>query len=408
VCALRATDTQPAILGGKPIREPDRYLVFGRPAIGEAEIAEVVDTLRSGWIGTGPKVARFEREFAEYVGAEHAVALASCTAALHLAIQASGIGPGDEVITTPMTFCATLNAILHAGAVPVLADCEPGTGNLDPDRVAERITPKTRALLPVHLAGRSCDTDAFRALARQHDLTLLEDCAHAIETRSADGKHVGTHGRAGAFSFYVTKNLVTAEGGMLVTDDAEFAARVKVMALHGMSVDAWKRFGDDGYQHYDVVGAGFKFNMPDLQASLGLHQLARIEEGLVRREEIWRRYDEAFADLPLETPAPPAPGTRHARHLYTVLLDRGRWMLPRDRFVSALHAEGIGCGVHYRAITEHAVYRERLGCRLGDFRVAEDIGRRTVSLPLSTGLDDKDVEDVITAVRRIAAACSVV
>ena len=407
MCALRAIDSQPAIEGGKPVREPERYLVFGRPAIGEAEIAEVVDTLRSGWIGTGPKVARFEREFARYVGAEHAVALASCTASLHLAIQASGIGPGDEVVTTPMTFCATINAILHAGATPVLADCQPGTGNLDPERVAERITPRTRALLPVHLAGRACDMPTLVALADWHGLMVLEDCAHAIEARSASGRHAGTHGRAGAFSFYVTKNLVTAEGGMLVSDDASTAERVKVMALHGMSVDAWKRFGDDGYRHYDVVGAGFKYNMTDLQASLGLHQLARLEQGLARREEIWRRYDEAFADLPLETPPPPEPGTRHARHLYTVLLEEGRCLISRDRFVAALHAEGIGAGVHYRAITEHAFYRDRLGQRLGDFPVAEDIGRRTLSLPLSPGLDDDDVEDVIAAVRRVASAYAI-
>ena len=404
---MRAVDELPAIEGGKPVRPPERYLVFGRPAIGEAEIAEVVDTLRSGWIGTGPKVARFEREFAAYIGSQHAVAVASCTAALHLAIRANGIGPGDEVVTSPLTFCATVNAILHAGATPVLADCEPGTGNLDPARVAERITPRTRAILPVHLAGRPCDMAALGEIAARHDVALLEDCAHAIETRSVQGRSAGTHGRAGAFSFYVTKNLVTAEGGMLVTDDRAFADRVRVMALHGMSADAWRRFSDAGYRHYDVVDAGFKYNMTDLQASLGIHQLARIEENLVRREEIWRRYDEAFADLPLETPAPPAPDTRHARHLYTVQLEAGRCLVPRDRFLAALHAEGIGTGVHYRAISEHEFYRERLGIRAGEYPVAEDIGRRTLSLPLSPGLSDRDVEDVICAVRRVATAYAI-
>jgi dTDP-4-amino-4,6-dideoxygalactose transaminase len=401
---LRPLDQRPAVLGGKPVRPRERYLVFGAPALGEEEIAEVVATLRSGWIGTGPRVARFEEEFARYLGAPCAVAVASCTAALHLSLLASGVGPGDEVITTPMTFCATLNAILHAGARPVLADCDPATGNLDPARAAERIGPRTRAIVPVHLAGRPCDSAALAELARRHALRVIADCAHAIEAWDAPGRSVARSADLACFSFYATKNLTTAEGGMVVTRDPALAARVKTLALHGMSHDAWKRFSDEGYVHYEVREAGFKYNLTDLQAALGLHQLARIGENLRRREAIWRRYDEAFADLPLELPAPPDPRTRHARHLYQLRVERGRCPLSRDRFLAALHAEGIGAGVHYRSLTEHAFYRERLAVAPGELRCAEDVGRRTFSIPLSAALSDADVADVIEAVRRIALA----
>jgi dTDP-4-amino-4,6-dideoxygalactose transaminase len=401
---MRPLDQRPAIAGGKPVRPRERYLVFGAPRIGEEEIAEVVAALRSGWIGTGPRVARFEAQFARYVEAPFAVALSSCTAALHLALLASGIGPGDEVITTPLTFCATVNAILHAGARPVLADCDPTTGNLDPACVAARIGPRTRAILPVHLAGRPCDSSGLGELARRHGLRVIGDCAHAIETCDAPDHHVARSADVACFSFYATKNLTTAEGGMLVTTDPALAARVKSLALHGMSQDAWKRFSDEGYVHYEVTEAGFKYNMTDLQASLGIHQLAQIETNLSRREAIWRRYDEAFAELPLELPAPPATGTRHARHLYQLRLETGRCLLSRDRFLAALHAEGIGAGVHYRAISEHAFYRECLGMAPGELPHAEDIGRRSLSIPLSAALSDADVSDVIEAVRKIALA----
>jgi dTDP-4-amino-4,6-dideoxygalactose transaminase len=400
----RPLDQKPAIAGGKPVRPPGRPLVFGAPALEEAEIAEVVETLRGGWIGTGPRVARFERDFARYTGAPHAVAVASCTAALHLAMLVRGIGPGDEVVTTPLTFCATVNAILHAGATPVLADCDPVTLNLDPQRVAAALSPRTRAIVPVHFAGRPCDMPALLDIARRHGLAIVEDCAHAIEARGADGTHAGNWGDLGAFSFYVTKNATTGEGGMLVTGSREMADRAKVMALHGMSQDAWKRFSDEGYRHYDVVDAGFKYNMTDLQAALGIHQLARVEQNLARREVIWRRYDEAFADLALELPPPPEPGTRHARHLYTLRVEEGRLLISRDRFLAALHAEGIGAGVHYRALTEHAFYRERLALAPGCMPAAEAIGRSIFSIPLSAALSDEDVEDVVTAVRRIALA----
>jgi dTDP-4-amino-4,6-dideoxygalactose transaminase len=321
---------------------------------------------------------------------------------VHLGLLAAGIGPGDEVITTALTFCATVNAILHAGARPVLVDCDRETGNLDPERVAGRIGPRTRALLPVHLAGRPCDVEALAEIARRHGLVTIADCAHAIETRAADGRPVAAWADLACFSFYATKNVTTAEGGMLVTRDPELAGRVKTLALHGMSHDAWKRFSDEGYVHYDVTAAGFKYNMTDLQAAIGIHQLARVESNLRRREEIWRRYDEAFAELPLELPAPPAPGTRHARHLYAPRLESGRLAISRDRFLAALHAEGIGSGVHYRALPEHSFYQAALGIAPAEFPNALDLGRRSFSLPLSPALSDDDVDDVTTAVRRIA------
>jgi dTDP-4-amino-4,6-dideoxygalactose transaminase len=376
----------------------ERFLTFGAPLIGEAEIGEVVDSLRSGWLGTGPKVARFERDFAAYKGADQAVAVNSCTAALHLSLLAAGLGPGDEVITTPLTFCATVNAILHAGATPVLADVDPITFNLDPAAVAARITPRTRAILPVHFAGRPCNMGALVALAEQHDLRVIEDCAHAIES-TYEGQAIGTFGDFGCFSFYVTKNVVTGEGGMILARRAEDAARLKTLALHGMSHDAWKRFSDSGYRHYQVVECGFKYNMMDLQAAIGLHQLARVEASWQRRRAIWARYQDAFADLPVTRPAESDPHSRHAHHLYTLLVDEARCGRTRDDFLEHMTAQRIGVGVHYLSLPEHPYYQDRLGWRPVDTPNAMRIGRQTVSLPLSPALTDADVADVIAAVR---------
>ncbi len=382
----------------QPVRPPERFLVFGKPRIEQPEIDEVVASLRSGWIGTGPKVGRFEREFAAYKGVPHAVAISSATAALHLSILAAGIGPGDEVITTPMTFCASVNAILHAGATPVLADVDPLSMNLDPAAVERAVTPRTKAILPVHFAGRTCDMQALGEIARRFSLEIIEDCAHAIET-TAGGRQAGTFGRFGCFSFYATKNITTAEGGMVITTDEEAAARIKILALHGMSKDAWKRYGDEGYKHYSVVELGFKNNMTDLQASLGLHQLPRIESWWKRREQIWNTYMRELADLPLELPAPPEPNTRHALHLFTLLIDPRRARVSRDEFLTRMTNNGIGVGVHYLAVCEHPYYRERFGWQPEQFPRATEIGRRTVSIPLSADLSDADVEDVIRAVR---------
>jgi dTDP-4-amino-4,6-dideoxygalactose transaminase len=394
-----------AIDGGKPVRARKDFLVFGAPRIGLGEIAGVTDSLKRRWIGTGPKVAEFEAAFAAYKGVDpaHAVAVNSCTAALHLSILSLGIGPGDEVITTPMTFCATVNAILHAGATPVLADCDPVTFNIRPGEVARKVTKRTKAILPVHFAGRACDMDALLRIARSARLKVIEDCAHAIETEWR-GPHgivkAGTFGDAGCFSFYATKNVTTAEGGLILTRSATVADRAKRLALHGMSKDAWRRYSDSGYVHYDVVDLGYKYNMTDLEAAIGLPQLRRVETNWKRRRAIWKRYQEAFADLPVTLPAEPGREERHAYHLYTPLVRKGSGHT-RDRILAALTAEGIGAGVHYRAVCEHPYYRKALGWKRSDCPVAADVGARTLSLPLSPALSDKDVADVITAFRKV-------
>jgi len=383
-----------------PVRSPDNFLIFGAPLIGEEEKAAVLDCLNTGWIGTGPKVRRFEQEFGEYIGIEHARALNSCTAALHLSLLATGIGPGDEVITTALTFCATVNTILHAGARPVLVDVDPATQNIDPAAVEAALTPRTRAIIPVHFAGRPCDMDGLVNLSRAHDLRIIEDCAHAVET-TIRGRHAGTFGDAGCFSFYATKNLTTGEGGMVTTSRADHAERVQVLGLHGLTKDAWKRFSDEGYRHYEAVDAGFKYNMMDLQAALGIQQLRRLESNWLRREEIWNRYQEAFRELPIGVPTPAEADTRHAYHLYTILVDPDRTGITRDELLAAMTRENVGVGVHYRSVPTHPVYRERFGWRPEDYPNAHRIGEQTVSLPLSARLSDADVADVIRAVRRV-------
>ena len=376
----------------------DQFLGFGSPLIEEPEINEVVDSLRSGWLVTGPKVAKFEEMFRQHVGAEHAMAVNSCTAAIHLSLIVAGIKPGDEVITTPMTFCATVNTIVHSGATPVLVDCERGSLLIDPQRIEDAITPRTRAIVPVHLCGRSCDMDAIMDIAARHNLVVIEDAAHAIET-VYKGRKVGNIGHLTAFSFYATKNVVTGEGGMVTTNNPDFADKIKVYALHGMSKDAWKRFSKEGYKHYQVVYPGFKYNMMDLQAAIGIHQLARVGKNLHRRDQIWQMYTDAFADLPIHLPEPDEAGSVHARHLYTLMIDKDRCGITRDEFMQRLHAANIGSGVHYIGVHLHPYYRDRFGYSPEDFPNATWISERTVSIPLSPKLTDEDVSDVIEAVR---------
>ena len=379
----------------------NEFLVFGQPFIEAEEQDEVLDSMRRGWLGTGPKVARFERDFAAYKGASNAAALNSCTAALHLSFLALNLRKGDEVITTPMTFCASVNSIIHAGGTPVLADVRPETMNIDPDEIRKKITKRTRAILPVHFAGRACDMDAIMAIANEHSLAVVEDCAHAIETEIG-GRKAGTIGDFGCFSFYSTKNVVTGEGGLVLTRKAEDADRIKVLGLHGMSKDAWKRFSDEGFKHYDVVEAGFKYNMMDLQAAIGIHQLSRVEKHWRRREAIWQSYQRALSGLPVGIPAPVEPGTRHAYHLYTIFVDAKRTGISRDEFLDAMTHEKIGVGVHYRSIPEHPYYQKTFGWKGEDYPHSLKIGRETVSLPISPKLTDEDVNDVIAAVRKLA------
>ncbi len=374
-----------------------KFLVFGSPRIEKEEIREVVRCLKSGWIGTGPIVHQFEEMFRQFKGTRFAMALNSCTAALHLAMQAIGLQAGEEVIIPALTFAATANAVIHAGGRPVLADCQRDTMNLDVRDVERKITPRTRALIPVHFAGRPCAMEPLLELGRRHGLKMVEDCAHAIESEY-QGKKIGTFGDIGCFSFYVTKNIITGEGGMAITDNPEYAEKIKILALHGMSQDAWKRYSDEGFVHYQVVYAGYKYNMMDMQAALGIHQLPRIERYWQRRKEIWESYQTAFQDLPVFVPAPSAAESKHSLHLYTLLLDLEQLSISRDQFLELLTARGIGAGVHYLSLNLHPFYQQKYGYKKGDFPNAEWISERTVSLPLSAKLSDSDVQRVQRAV----------
>jgi dTDP-4-amino-4,6-dideoxygalactose transaminase len=346
---------------------------------------------------TGPQVAAFEQKFAEYVGARHAVALNSGTAALHLSLLAAGIGEGHEVITTPLTFCATANAIIHTGATPIFADVDAVTFNLDPATVEHALSVRTRALLPVHFGGRPAAMRPLQAIARARGLSVIEDAAHCVEGVS-DGRKVGAIGDFTCFSFYATKNLTTGEGGMVTTSDEQAAAFIRAASLHGLSRAAWNRYAPGGRGEYDVLLAGFKYNMMDIQAALGLQQLARIEEMHARRTRIWAAYDRAFAPLPMRRPAAIAAADLHARHLYTVLVEPSEAGLTRDELECRLNARGISTSRHFRALHLHSYYQRRYDLERGQFPVAERISDTTLSLPLSSSMAPGAVDRVIEAV----------
>jgi dTDP-4-amino-4,6-dideoxygalactose transaminase len=379
-------------------KSPDNFIVFGAPDISQSEIDEVVESLESGWLGTGPKVRRFESDFAAYRGVaqDRVAALNSCTAALHVSLLAAGVSPGDEVITTAMTFCATANAVIHGGGVPVPVDIDPTSLNIAVEQIERSITPRTRVIVPVHFAGRPCDMDAISAIAEKHGLLVIEDCAHAIESEWR-GYPVGTQSDFGCFSFYVTKNVTTGEGGMVVARSPAAIERIKVLSLHGMTKDAWHRFGDKGFKHYQVVEAGFKYNMMDLQAAIGIHQLARVEKSWRRRKQIWERYQEAFQDAPFARPAEPEQDTRHGYHLYTLMVDETSCGISRDEFMERMQQAQIGVGVHYRCLAAQPYYQERYGWRPEDYPVASRFGDATVSLPLSPKLSDDEVDYIVAA-----------
>ena len=382
---------------------PDRppFLPFALPEIGEEEIAEVVDTLRSGWVTTGPKARRFETDFAAFLGDPglHCVAVNSATAGLHLALEAVGIGPGDEVLTTTHTFTATAEVARYLGADVKLVDCDSATLNIDPAAVEAAIGPRTKALVPVHYAGLAADMPRLLQIARRHRLKVVEDAAHALPTTSG-GRLVGTlDSEATVFSFYANKTITTGEGGMLVTRDAQIAARARVMRLHGISRDAFDRFSAQVPSwYYEIVAPGFKYNLTDIAAALGIHQLRRAHEFQRKREQLVAWYSQALQGLPLQLPAGPAPGDVHAWHLYVVRLAEGA-PLGRDRLIEALYAQGIGCSVHYIPLHLQPYWRDRYGLQARHFPRSQRAFERMISLPLYTRMQESDVQRVAEALR---------
>jgi dTDP-4-amino-4,6-dideoxygalactose transaminase len=383
-----------------PVRE--EFLPPFAPDLGEEEWEEVVDTLQSGWITMGPKTKRFEELFAGYLGTRHAISVSSCTAGLHLALVAKGIGPGDEVVTTPLTFCSTANVVIHQGAVPVLADVEADTLNIDPEQIRKKITARTKAIIPVHLAGQPCEMDEIEAIAEEHKLLVVEDAAHATGAKYK-GRMLGTISDVTVFSFYATKNLTTGEGGMITTEDEELAEKMRILRLHGISADAWKRYSDLGSWYYEVLFPGYKYNMTDIQASLGIHQLAKQEKSLEIRQRYAEMYAAAFEDLPEIITPVVKDDVRHAWHLYIIRLDLERLNIDRGQFIEALRKENIGTSVHFIPLHLHPYYRERYGFKKGDFPVAESLYEGIVSLPLYPRMTVEDVEDVIEAVGKVVA-----
>lgn len=378
----------------------DEFLPYCLPFWNDEEIAAVTAAIQSNWWSKGPKTIEFEKIFADYVGAKYAVAVNSCTAALHTALAAKGIGPGDEVITTPMTFCSTANVIVHVGAKPVFADVDEATGCIDPEKIKEKITEKTKAVIPVHLAGQPCDMGKIEAIAKQHNLFILEDSAHALYTKYQD-RMIGSKNTA-AFSFYATKNISTGEGGMLTTDDEQLANMARMYTSHGMSRNAWNRYSKGGSWRYDVEFAGFKYNMTDLQASLGICQLKKLGEMQTRREKYSAIYDEQLKDaVGISTPSECTIG-RSSKHLYIIRVDKTKLDIGRDEFIDELTAMNIGTSVHFIPVHLHPFYREHYGTKPGDYPVAEHLFDQIISLPLYPSMKEEDVLYVAGAVREIS------
>jgi dTDP-4-amino-4,6-dideoxygalactose transaminase len=386
-----------------------RQIPFHRPSIGPDEEREVIDTLRSGWITTGPKAKRFEQEFAAYVGAGHALAVAHCTGALHLALWALGLGPGDQVITTPFTFTATAEVMGYLGVRPLFVDIDPGTFNINPARIEEALEnghERIRALMPVHFAGQPCDMDRILAIAHRHNLKVVEDAAHAAgAARHLDGRgmtRVGTIGDVTCFSFYATKNFTAAEGGMVTTEDAALADKIAVASLHGMNKDAWKRYDKSGSWYYEIHDLGFKYNLSDVHAAIGLAQLKRAGEFTRRRTAIARAYTDAFRGDDALVPPYVEQGVEHAWHLYVLRLRPERLRIGRNQFVELLRERGVGTSVHCIPLHTMHYYQRAYGYRTGDFPIAEDVFSRCLSLPIYAGMSDDDVGYVIETVRAIA------
>ena len=376
-------------------KENDEFLPFARPYIGKEEIDEVVDSLKSGWLTMGPKTEMFERIVAEYTGAKHAIAVNSCTAAMHLSLLALGIGIGDEVITTPYTFAATVNVIVQSGAKPILVDVQRDTANIDPELIRKAVTKRTKAIMPVHYGGQPCDMKEINAIAAENNLHVIEDAAHAIGAEY-DGKPIGSMSKATCFSFYATKNITTGEGGMVTTNDDDLALKLKELRLHGMSADAWKRYTRKGSWYYEIVDCGWKDNMTDPQAALGIQQMRRMKELRDTRRRYAQMYTDGLSGLDAITPVE-KPGRIHAFHLYPLLLNN----YDRGDFIEKMGDKGIGCSVHFIPIHLHPYYRKLLGKSEGAFPNAEWFYEREVSLPLYPKMSTEDVDKVISAARSI-------
>jgi dTDP-4-amino-4,6-dideoxygalactose transaminase len=396
------------------------FLPFSLPLIGEEEIQAVVETLKSNWITTGPKTKQFEGDFAKYIGCKHAIAVNSCTAALHLALEAIGVKEGDSIITTPMTFAATAEVIRYFKAVPVFVDIDPITMNIDPHKIdeylsscASRGSALPKAVIPVHYAGRPCDMDAIMAIAKKYKLTVVEDAAHAFPTYYGR-KIIGAIGDITCFSFYATKNISTGEGGMITTENDEWAERMRIMSLHGISRDAWKRYTAEGSWYYEITAPGYKYNLTDIASALGVVQLGKADELWKRRELIAGRYDQAFRELPeLELPkidgSAPSAGVsdrmpyKHGWHLYVIKLNLQTLTIDRNRFIDELKQRGIGTSVHFIPLHIHPYYRETFGYKPEDYPVAYETFKRIISLPIYPKMTDSDVDRVIRAVREIVS-----
>lgn len=389
----------PAIKGGTPIRK--NFLIFGQPRFFKEEITQLLDTLRSGWWGTGPKTQEFQDNFSKYLGIKYSLGLNSCTAALELALDVLKVGRGDEVITTPITFVATANVVVHRGAKPVFADIDPITWNIDPADIIKKISKKTKAIICVHLHGRPCNMDQIMAISRKYKIPVVEDAAHALEAWYR-GKKIGTFGDLSAFSFYVTKNVATAEGGMLCTNNKEKFVEAKIKSLHGISADAWKRYSTSGFKPYEAIYAGYKFNMTDIQASLGIPQLKRVGQNLKIRKKYWQLYLDGLKGIPeLILPAAIEKNIVHARHLFAIAVKKELLKINRNQFIDALQKENIGVGIHFSALHLQPFYQKTFGFKTGDLPKAEYLGDRLISLPFYPHMSSKDIFDVIKAIKKI-------
>ena len=378
----------------------NHFIPFARPWIGDDEINAVSEVLASKWISTGPKTAEFERRFAEYIGVKHALAVSSCTAALHLSLVAAGIGEGDEVITTPYTFTATSEAIGYTGAKPVFVDIDPRTLNIDVDKISEKLTPRTKAILPVHIAGVPCDMDALLEICKSQNLALIDDAAHAIPTDYKD-RRIGSIGDLSVFSFYANKNLTSAEGGMITTNSDEYAEIIKPMRLHGLNKDSWARQSNRSVWHYQVDSQGYKYNMTDIQAAMGLCQLMKLNKQIEVRGKYIQIYQERLGKIPEIVTPPGETHHRHSWHLYIIQLRTDQLKISRDDFVEAMRDANIECSVHYIPLHLFSYYQKRYGYREGDFPCAETAFERVVSLPLHMDLTVDDVHTVVDTIRDI-------